>query len=1213
MRYTLLISFLIADKTPPPLPSRDAGQATNPPRASREGSGSDSLLSSGAKRLSSSTDCLFSPEESQQPPRPGHGISFDRLDAAPYLQPREVKIVLKKSSDAKLPPEPSKRNTAGFLSLRSPKRSTKLHTVISKDSVLNRPGNTNSLEGKTHKRTHSNPFILEGMNVEAGHTPPELPPRNLDNSVTPSSTHTTPNHNSSRHDSTMAVIESRVEFSSPSSADAWRTSDKPHMSLPPLPDDDESPFVPRMKLQTSEEDDNVSQSSGPFEEIESSESKSNISPLLPVGRGAGILRSATMGKAAPEEQRGAEIMRRATMGRLGSGAKASNSNSDDNSDNADDDQYAEIEDFQQYMQMASVPVDKSKTLPAFYSAVQLHQEDPDGPLVSMKSHNKSLSSISQVQRTSTMRKEQSTVAAPIILTLRKKLKKSQRMEQSVESNGQSPPPPPPHKSGTSTSPKQPVDNRPLPPSPSKGIATRTISSGSNIYEVIDEEFIHRVRNRPSRHNSQRKSITDWLPAVDRSLLPKYMEVVKKFFSLPQIQEQWCEVVKSVMEDVDPNEIPPPYSKLCSDEHFSQFTEEEALKEEDEAAEERDITSQKASKPHSSAPPTTTTVPKDEGSLAPQNLQTSKPVAAIEISPSLDRLLRVGSGAHASSQTVKKSPPSSNHVKVPTGSSLMPSVGKSLKASTGSDELILMLNQNQQYESDYTSETDSDEDDDLLDSDSSDLDFDLDVPLLLDRTSPEVLLEKHTQGAREALLSQTSADISADDFTTPIATDVTPSPLPGEPPSEPKQAQSPPELKQAQPLPEPKQTQPPPEPKQTQESTSALSPTASQTSPVTTPLLGHANHSSSPQVSRDNPTSQRVLHEIPSPVGSRISPVPSPFLGRVPLEPPTAKDHASSPLQRVPSPLLKHHISSASSPLHSRSSPAAEVPQQIPAAKERAPSPLLSRISLEHLPDRQAESNIIRETSPDLLADAWSQGTTTDIDLPNHTPSDPVRRYKGNTPSSLLQLQSRTPNVQTRNTKEDTSTISAQLALTPGTEEQTAKHMHFFSSSSPELPLVPLEKPSPTHRHPPRGKSQPPAVKPKPRRISIPQTDLDTTLEFRASVSNDSGSGSTDSALTKSPHSNKEFDIGGSESEDTDQGVRSMGPAGGIMGGGRDARLGSGEVEVVHNVRPSQFLKSKSRARYRLKSRDGSVSDDSRSRTDSGNFEDSSDQTTPTFY
>ena len=871
-----------------------------------------------------------------------------------------------------------------------------------------------------------------------------------------------------------------------------------------------------------------------------------------------------MGRVVPEDRRGSELMRRATLGRLGSGTKTSHSNSDNNSDNndADDDQYAEIEDFQQYMQMASVPVDKSKTLPSFHSGVQLQQEEgADGPLTPVKKpHNKSMSAMSQVQRTSTMKKE----------LLRKKLKKSQRTEQSLDSkDGQSPPTPPPHKSGVSPSPKQPVDNRPLPPSPSKGVVTRTISSGSNIYESIDEEFIHRVRNRPSRHSSQRKAIADWLPAVDRSLLPKYMEVVKTFFSLPQIQEQWYEVVKSVMEDVDPTDILPPYSKLCSNEHFGQFTEEEALKEEDEPSEERDITS---SKPHSSAPPATAT--KDEGSSASQSLRTTKPAAAMEISPALDRLLRVGSGARDSPRTVKNSPPMSDRGEVPTGSSLMPSTGKSLKASSGSNELILMLNR---YESDYTSETDSDEDDDLLDSDSSDLDLDLDVPLFIDHTSPEALLEKQTQGAREALLSQTSADIPADDFTTPIAMDIAPSPSPEEPPSEPKQTQ--------------------------RGSYSALSPDASRTSPVTTPLLGHAHHHSNPlQVAKESPSPQcpnRASQERPpSPVVSHISPAPS------------TNDRTSFPLRKAPpSPLLKH-ISPASSPLLGRSSPAEH--QQTQSVKERAPSPLLSHISLDRLPDRRAEGAIIRQTSPDLFADAWSQDVDTDIDLPSHTPSEPVdERYKENAPSSPL--QSRTPNIpipDPPSTKEDTFSGHKSPHRAPGVEEteQAVKSTtHFFSSSSPELPL-PKEKPSPIHRHPPRGKSQPPAVKPKPRRISVPQTDLDTALELRASVSNDSGS--TDSALTKSPYSNAEFDLGGSESEDTDQGVRNMGP-GGNLGEGRSARLGSGEVEVVHNVKPSQFLKSKSRARYLLQSRDGSVSEDScRSRTDSGTFE---DQTTPTFY
>ena len=124
----------------------------------------------------------------------------------------------------------------------------------------------------------------------------------------------------------------------------------------------------------------------------------------------------------------------------------------------------------------------------------------------------------------------------------------------------------------------------------------------------------------------------------------------------------------------------------------------------------------------------------------------------------------------------------------------------------------------------------------------------------------------------------------------------------------------------------------------------------------------------------------------------------------------------------------------------------------------------------------------------------------------------------------------------------------------------------------------------------------PPVKPKPRHVSIPHTDLDAAREMRGSVSNDSDL-TIDSALTKSPHSNhsnSEFDLErlGCESD-----------------GGQSMKPGEEEgVKVVHNVKPSEFLKR--RSRYRLQSRDGSVSDDTEKfRTDSGTFEDT-DPTTP---
>lgn len=652
--------------------------------------------------------------------------------------------MLKHSPDHRAdPPKEGKRNTGAFLSMRAPKN-RKLRTIVSKDTLLDsKSKNSSSLERRTHKRSRSNPFILESMMAEGGgvgelHAPPQLPPRNLDNSLSP--LHATAIHTSARRDSILTTpIESSLEFSSPSSADIVRrpASDKP---LPPLPDNASvSPKAMHVRLLKSSDDDvdadRISQTSGPFEEI-GGNGRSKVSPL-------------------PDR---AVVGRSATMGRENTTLAPSS-----DSDNEGDDQYAEIADFQQYMKMSSAPIDKSKTFP---SRRPMAGNDSDGLQPSgKKHHNKSTSSMQPVSPQPQGRKDSSGTSAPLISTLRKKLKKSTpRNDQAPvpREAAQSPPLPPHHtitsvpslvRSATMPPKQSPIhiqDSRPLPPSPIKGMPAslnRKISSGSNIYEVIDEDFLHKVRNRPSRQNSQRETLAHWLPQVDRSLWPQYIEVVKTFFSLSQIQEQWVETVKSIMKDVDPEDVQPPYSKLCS-EPFppSLAAPEEDLKEENEdAEEERD----------SIAPLNE----KGAGALKIQlhHRQKEKRTPANATSPQSEKLRTLFHLA-ASNNPQQPKKHNSEQVEHPANSSPLSSPsGGSFKQSAGNDDLILMLNQCQEYDSEEDSSSETDSDVEFI-SESSDLDSDLESDIPLHASHENILND---------LLKNVASEQQADDLPQPL--------------------------------------------------------------------------------------------------------------------------------------------------------------------------------------------------------------------------------------------------------------------------------------------------------------------------------------------------------------------------------------------------------------------------------------------------------------
>ena len=109
--------------------------------------------------------------------------------------------------------------------------------------------------------------------------------------------------------------------------------------------------------------------------------------------------------------------------------------------------------------------------------------------------------------------------------------------------------------------------RPLPPSPSKsagsptkkvrGNISRNSSSGSNIYETIDEEMLSRVYSR--RRGS---GLPKWAPPVAPKHYAQYLVILRKFFTDPRIIEAWDRTVQEIIPGGDIATYPPPYSNLA---------------------------------------------------------------------------------------------------------------------------------------------------------------------------------------------------------------------------------------------------------------------------------------------------------------------------------------------------------------------------------------------------------------------------------------------------------------------------------------------------------------------------------------------------------------------------------------------------------------------------------------------------------------------------
>lgn len=539
------------EKEPPPLPPRDTA-AMGTLKKNKGTTQSQPFLENTAKlpktlkrerevrRLSNSMDCLLLPEEDGEISHSGN--SFSKLEAEPYLRPSDVMRVM--GGDA----PPTNRNSSLFMSMRVSGKSRPLLPTF-QDSIDSPESmkRSKSFE-RGHKRSQSNPFILDLL--VGGAIPPELPPRNMD--LAPS--RRSPQHRASRSPPPLAppgteeTFESSLEFGSTMSG--GRVSVVSRISRTRSP----QAVVRDLKEHTfngNTEEDNVSTISGPFEEIDTDKPSNVADP----SHGVGMVRD------------------------ISSHTLPSQHGKDDDDEN---DQYARIEDItrdQQYIAMAPAPASvKGATLPAqrgsYLSGDDLEEEEGGG--------GKRAKSMSQATAPPTPKKDAGVLARTV-----RRFRK-QRTEPMVRESTDSPSPPPPPSHGFASSistsvlasPNRHTLPRPLPPSPTKGIkpqfnaATRKQSSGlggSNIYETIDEELFNKVMGKPRRQGSTKDDGgKGGLPLpVSPAMMPKYLQLVQKFFSIPEIQAKWVETVREVMPEEDAEDIPPPYYNTTADKEAEQ--------------------------------------------------------------------------------------------------------------------------------------------------------------------------------------------------------------------------------------------------------------------------------------------------------------------------------------------------------------------------------------------------------------------------------------------------------------------------------------------------------------------------------------------------------------------------------------------------------------------------------------------------------------------
>ena len=651
------------------------------------------------RRLSSSMTSLLTDEgSSMRASRSGN------LDAEPYLQPMELKKAM-----AELPPLPadfqSERNSVAFASMRVAGRSRpplpNYNTIDVTDSNTLKSLSLEKRHG--HRRSQSNPFILEQI---PDLSPPRFPPRKPSEPAPPVPPRPSVQLNNSTCKSPppndgdiTSPIESSLEFK-PSHRKSAHVEVVSHFRDTFRNGDDE--------------DDNASTVSGPFEEIETQEGNACLSD-----------RPASSSDRSTSASIPQDLASLAALKGIGN------------------DDYAVIADLP-YMQMAPAPVPNSVKAGTF----NLPLSSDDMVVGDHRGQSKTLSQVynkgvDTLPSTPKRESQSSNASSGLLSWPRRKWKKQQTMSD-FRHGTDSPSPPPPQRGSISTSQLRfpgklsPMhEPRPLPPSPTKGLqahlnnsASRkpsTSSQGSNIYEVIDENFVSRVRNRPSRQASRSDKLrgAEWAPPVDPKHWNKYLKTVHKFFERPDIQQQWIETVKEVMPEIDADEVHPPYYKMQPILNESPAGMDDMIEaeneEEDEEEEETDDEMQ--SSPTVVIKPQATHDVLNEDHQIPITLHNSEAASSLPSTP-----------VRNSAFPIQQSPFSSSHSAFRSPNSPLPSAPRSPHLSwvnsplqekrvASRDDLIEMMNQ-QLNEGAESTDSDSDEGE----SDSSDSESDSDINL-----------------------------------------------------------------------------------------------------------------------------------------------------------------------------------------------------------------------------------------------------------------------------------------------------------------------------------------------------------------------------------------------------------------------------------------------------------------------------------------------------
>lgn len=688
------------EKEPPPLPPRDMGTLKKNKTTTQSQPFLDNVVKqpgtlkreAEVRRLSNSMDCLLLPEDDSETSQSGN--SFNKLEAEPYLRPSDVMKVMGVATQAATA---AARNSSIFMSMRVSGRSRpQLPAFQDSTEGLDSMKRSKSFE-RGHKRSQSNPFTLD-MLVDGTALPPELPPRNTEHPAPPVPSRRSPQHRASRSPpplpppvpSTITVeetFESSLEFGG--TVPGGRISlTGGRVSRGRSP----QAVVRDLKEHTFKEveEDNISTISGPFEEIDFDRSSMATEHSI----SAGMARDSSSHTLPSQKQ-----------------------------EDDENDQYARIEDVtQQYIAMAPAPANvKGATLPAqrmsYLSGDDLEEEG--------EGSGKRAKSMSQAAPPppATPKKD----AGVITRTMRRFRK--QKTEPIVRESTDSPSPPPTSSNSISSSllasPNRHSLPRPLPPSPTKGVKGQFLrkhssGSGSNIYETIDEELLNKVINRrPKRQSSMKYDTVKQglaLP-VDPSMWPKYLEVIHKFFSLPEIQSKWVETVREIMPGEDAEDVPPPYYNTAA---------EASEKEEGEGEEKKNPLSRIQS-----------TSSHQEDDQIPIHVPAPSLSPLLQSTPGLMRSSPLVASPHSPFQTPRHHQVMMKAVGASGGGGSPRLVNSPIvvQRQSSRDDLIEMMNQQLRHDEDSSdSDTDSDEEAGMeeeedggeasSDSDSTDYDSDI---------------------------------------------------------------------------------------------------------------------------------------------------------------------------------------------------------------------------------------------------------------------------------------------------------------------------------------------------------------------------------------------------------------------------------------------------------------------------------------------------------